>query len=220
MAEEGTYFSGTPCAPVSVIVATFGDPDWVSLAHRRAIPSVFNQQLPPAELKHIHGVTLAVARNRGAALVKADWLCFLDADDELEPGFLQECARAIDENPEANLINPAVRWVNNGVPSPEAILIDARPPAVGNYLIIGTLIRRSLFNTVGGFRERDAWEDWELFYRCHLQGAHIVRVPTAVYRAHQHPGSRNLVDGPTAARLTREIRRAVSRDYRPARRRA
>nr|WP_230457855.1 glycosyltransferase [Alcanivorax sp. VBW004] len=46
----------------------------------------------------------AVARNKGAAAAKGDFLVFLDADDELERGSLEEAATYIAENPGKDML--------------------------------------------------------------------------------------------------------------------
>jgi GT2 family glycosyltransferase len=62
----------------------------------------------------------------------------------------------------------------------------------GNWLVIGTLIQRDFFLSLGGFNSRfHGYEDWELWLKAHLAGAKITKVPKAVYIAHVDPGSRN-----------------------------
>lgn len=46
---------------------------------------------------------VSVARNKGASLADADYLCFLDADDQWAPHFLEEVTKLIELNKEASL---------------------------------------------------------------------------------------------------------------------
>jgi glycosyltransferase involved in cell wall biosynthesis len=85
----------------TVCVATYGDPSWVELA-QRAIASAE----PQAPVVHVHGDTLAGARNAALDLVETEWVVFLDADDELEPGYIDTLAAGT-----ADLRAPAVRYV-------------------------------------------------------------------------------------------------------------
>jgi glycosyltransferase involved in cell wall biosynthesis len=73
--------------PISIVVATFGSEEWRDQGNRTAeaawelgAGSVVNVHLPEG--------TLAQARNQGAEDASTEWLCFLDADDELDPGFI------------------------------------------------------------------------------------------------------------------------------------
>lgn len=174
---------------VTVLVATYGDDAWIELARTRAIPSVTD-----APVVHHHGLTLHDARNSALEAAATEWVCFLDADDELEPDYFDAMARGT-----ADLRAPAVRYVTS-TSRPQA-----RVPRVaghvhactadclewGNWLVIGTLARADLLRTVGGFRDYPWSEDWDLWVRCWHAGATIEAVPAAVYRAHVRRDSRN-----------------------------
>ena len=75
----------------TVIVATHGDPKWITLARERAIPSAEKQGVA---VLHYHGESLSEARNFAASQVDTEWLCFLDADDELAPGYFEAMDKA------------------------------------------------------------------------------------------------------------------------------
>jgi len=185
---------------ISVVVGTFGEASWAELARARAIPSAV--AAGPTEVIHEHAETLAAARNAGAARASTEWLCFLDADDELEPGFLPAIAAA-----SGDLRAPAVRYVVPGEPDPAPLVFADRDIAQINPCVIGTPIRRELFHAAGGFEEWRAWEDWALFRRAWLLGATIEHVPAAVYLVTVNPAGRNsTVDRPNE--LHREILQA------------
>jgi GT2 family glycosyltransferase len=171
---------------VTVIVGTFGDYRWSRLAYKRAIPSADAEGVP---VVHVHGETLADARNRALELADTEWVCHLDADDELEPGYFAAMARAA-----GDLRAPVVRYVW-GHSAPPASLppfpYDRGDLTDGNWLVIGTCVRAELVRKVGGWREWAFYEDWDLWQRCWLAGATIEAVPDAVYRAHARTSSRN-----------------------------
>jgi glycosyltransferase involved in cell wall biosynthesis len=168
---------------VTVIVGTFGEPKWAALARERAVPSAEPQA---SDVIHVHRATLAAARNAGAELASTEWLCFLDADDELTPGYMDAMARVA-----ADLRGPAVEYVRPGGHAAPPKMWPEVDLADGNYLVIGTLVRRDMFLQVGGFRDWPLYEDWCLWQRCWLAGATVAQVPDAIYRAHVRPTSRN-----------------------------
>lgn len=186
---------------VTVVVATYGDDSWHRLAWERAIPSVEALGVP---LIHAVGANLADARNAGLERVSTEWVCFLDADDELEARYFDRMASGF-----ATLRAPAVRYIRDGRSRP------ARVPKVaghthrcsadcliwGNWLVIGTVAKTEVVREVGGFRDFDWSEDWDLWVRCWQAGASVEAIPSAVYRAHVRPDSRNR--GPS-----REVRHA------------
>lgn len=180
----------------TVIVATYGDPKWVTLANARAVPSAESQGVAVIQY---HGETLAKARNYAASQADTEWLCFLDADDELAPGYFDAMKRA-----SADLRAPAVSWVIDGVAS-EPQVLSGRHIRNVNPCVIGTLIRKSMFDDVGGFWEERAYEDWSLFRRAWLNRASLSHIADAVYVVNVSPDSRNnTVDDPD--RLCKEIK--------------
>jgi glycosyltransferase involved in cell wall biosynthesis len=181
----------------SVIVATYGDIEpWETLS-KRALQSVALQTHPPEEIHRIHKDTLHEARNEGAILSKSDWLCFLDADDELEPDYIREMTICRSRLP--SLCYPRVRHINDPSVDPmsyPAVSLPARPLYTGNYMVIGTLVLRNQFIKLGGFRNLPAYEDWDLWIRCCVDGATPVLVHGAIYRAHLNRNGRNQVKNP------------------------
>ena len=176
---------------MDVVVATFGGPEWAQLARQRAFPSAIGQA---DNVFLAHSATLARARNAGLEQVESDFVVFLDADDELEPGYLDAM-----ESAAGDMRAPRVRYVSGNFERLPAYPVvpghrhDCETACLedGNFLVIGTAIRTELAREVGGFREEPIYEDWSLFLRCARAGGTVERVPDAIYRAHVRDDSRN-----------------------------
>lgn len=186
------------------IVATHGDPAWQKLALDRALPSAQGQGFAEIVAVHDSTATLAEVRNAAAYSVSADVLVFLDADDELAPGYLEAMQPWM--TPSAVLTmtgDAAYRWppqaVEPGdwyllVPAVEYLFDDGTTvgpeipnrggwPRV-NEAVIGTAILADKFREMGGFRELVSNEDYDLWLRCYDAGARFAYCEQAVYRAH------------------------------------
>lgn len=173
----------------TVVVSTFGGSEWVELAESRAIPSALDQ----AVVVHSHGDTLAKARNAGLAAVESEWVIFLDADDELTPGYVDAMYHGL-----ADLRAPAVEYIGTHRQAPYVPKVAGHSHECsgdclvdGNWLVIGTAARADILREIGGFREWPVYEDWDLFLRAYLAGASVEAIPEAVYRAHVRKDSRN-----------------------------
>jgi glycosyltransferase involved in cell wall biosynthesis len=100
---------------VSVLIATYGDPQWETLARSRALPTAQTQDAFEILLRHEPDGTVTTSRNALADQARGDWLCYLDADDELAPGYLGAMRRAFEQEtrrPRARrqlLLTPAQR---------------------------------------------------------------------------------------------------------------
>jgi hypothetical protein len=75
--------------------------------------------------------------------------------------------------------------VRSGGKRPRAKVLPRADLRYQNWLIVGTLIPRSLFETLGGFRNwPHGLEDWDLWTRAWKHGVEITEVPKAVYYAY------------------------------------
>jgi glycosyltransferase involved in cell wall biosynthesis len=177
---------------VTIVIATYGERSWLELTMQRAAASAFDTG---AATIVVHGLTLHGARNAGLAQVQTEHVIFLDADDELEAGYLEAMAAG-----NADLRAPAVRYMR-----PTGRAHEPYVPRVcghthdcagdclphGNWLVIGTCARTALVRAAGGFRDFSWSEDWDLWLRCWRAGATVEALPAAVYRAHMRADSRN-----------------------------
>ncbi len=172
-----------------MIVATYGADEWAVLGESTA---------EAHGAIHVHGPTLATARNQAAERAATDWLVYLDADDSLADGYLDAMALAY-----GDLRAPVLE-----LRYPDKVV---RPDLTGrdiertNPCCIGTAIRRDMLLDCGGFPDFPAWEDWALFLRAARRGATITHVPDAIYQATVRSGSRNQ-SVPDAAHLYQSIR--------------
>jgi len=170
---------------ISVCIASYGSSDWDSLAWSRAWPSAIAQDPHEVIVEHQALGDVASSRNAAAAKATGDWLCFLDADDELAPGYIEAMQLYSDLDSSARtLLTPRVMQVVKGR--------RKRPKfwkkldiTSGNWITIGTLVQRELFDEVGGFRLfAHGLEDWNLWSRCIRAGASVRQIYGAIYIAH------------------------------------
>lgn len=139
---------------VSIIIATYGEDSWQELAYARAKPSAEAQDPYEMIVGHEKDATIATVRNALGAKATGDWLCFLDADDELGRNYLVAMRRALEQERGTDeaplLLTPAVSYVRKGgQPMPPKFfpIGDFRND---NYIVVGTLVERELFLISGG----------------------------------------------------------------------
>ena len=126
------------------------------------------------------------ARNRAAARSSADYLLFVDADDVPAPHTVALLTEAAAYSGDDCLLSGGCLFEGSGAPErPLARYMPLGPALVSGLLdpiVFGLsmiLIRRSVFEALGGYREirGAAHEDWELQARLLLHGYRTDVVP-------------------------------------------
>jgi len=180
---------------ISVVITTYGDPAWQELAWSRAYPSALDQGADEIIVHHEPDLPIGPARNAAGLLASGEYLCHLDADDELAPGYIAAMEQAIRSTPDplTTLFYPTVRYIRKNRAQAD-LLRPVGDLRHDNFMVIGTVVGAALFRSVGGFSNYDhGFEDWSAWAKCFKAGASIVPVPQAVYVAHINPLSSHRV---------------------------
>jgi len=157
-------------------------------------------------IENSENLGFAVANNRAAVGVKSDWLVFLNPDAFAEPDWLENLKVASERYPDVDIFGSTQIDASNpkmldgagdvyhiaGIPYRGGY---GRPvseiPEDGDVFAAcgaALMIRRELFEKLGGFDERFFCycEDVDLCFRARLLGARVMQVRNAVVR---HVGS-------------------------------
>lgn len=147
---------------------------------------------PGVRVIHQANRGLPGARNRGARETDGELLVFLDADDWIEPRFVESLTRALRDaeasGPPASHAYCQERLVELGTGVWRVPEWDPQLLMITNLHPVTALVRRECFERARGFDEsmRSGYEDWDLWLRMHEKGFRGVRVaePLFVWRRH------------------------------------
>jgi glycosyltransferase involved in cell wall biosynthesis len=176
--------------PTEVLVIDDGSTD-DSLDVLRGLASELRDTVP---ITVVHQSNRGIVRtlNEGVAATSAPYVLFVSPDDRSLPALVEKLATALDRNPSTGYAYPKMRLFGDeeGVYltfpfSPGRLLFDH------NYIPGASMVRRAAFNSVGGFRELAAFEDWDLWLGFLDRGWKGVLVPEVLYEWRQHPTSRS-----------------------------
>jgi glycosyltransferase involved in cell wall biosynthesis len=200
-------------APAEVIVVDDGSTD--------DTPAVLAPYADRVRVVRQPNAGVSAARNHGVSLSTGEAVAFLDADDVWLPRKLElQCAR-MEADPEVGLVHVAVQDVDaegkplgchtgglEGEGIAREMLFFRRPVILGGGS--GAMVRRSVFDEVGGFDlDLGTSADWDLYYRI-ASRSKVAFVPEVLlhYRLHGSNMHGNI------RRMEREMLHAYAKAFR------
>ena len=179
---------------ISVVIPVYNRPSLLL----RALQSVGKQTLQPFEvlvvddgscpkivysgaemcsdlklIRNEENLGVAAARNRGINSAKAEWIAFLDSDDEWASSKLAKQAELIKSEPNTHAVHTDEKWIRNGSEAIHPKYLDKSSHLLWerslNHCLIcpsSVLLHRSIFDTIGYFDESlTVCEDYDFWLR-------------------------------------------------------
>ena len=148
----------------------------------------------------ILGENKGIAGNTNAAMEMAsgDFIVLADHDDTLPPHALYECVKAINKDPEYDVIysdEDKLDMDGKALFDPH-FKPDFNPDLLTsvNYICHLFVVNRELVEAVGGFRQEfDGAQDYDFIFRCTEAARKICHIPKVLYhwRCHQNSTASN-----------------------------
>lgn len=135
---------------------------------------------------------ISAATNSAASLATGEFIGLLDQDDELEPHVLSRCALIVLADPEVDVLYTDEDKLEDDERVEPYFKPDWCPDQLLSNMYMGhfTMIRRSLFDAVGGFRsEFDGSQDYDLALRSTEQAIRVAHLPEIGYHWRKTTGS-------------------------------
>lgn len=133
---------------------------------------------------------LARVRNLAADLVRTDWLVYLDADDWLDPSYVERAEAWLAAHEPVDVLTTDMTIVRDGRAHR---VVRARVPTYWtdllrrNTIVQTSFIRPALVRRVGGYDPLlEPFEDWDFWIRVVQSGGRIARLPGAHVNWRQH----------------------------------
>jgi glycosyltransferase involved in cell wall biosynthesis len=155
---------------------------------------------------------LPASRNLGFEAARAESVMVMDADNLVYPTALRRLADALAADPEAGFAYSALEEFGTSTGVRSAMAWHVPWLCEGNYIDAQAMIRRSVWQRLGGYRTDDelvfGWEDWELWLRIAADGGHGVHVPQMLGRYRAQAQSMLSTTNLVADHMLRHLREA------------
>lgn len=220
---------------VTVIIPSYNYADYIS----DAIESVLNQTKKPTRIividdgstdesvriakkySQVEVITkknagVIATKNIGVGLVTTSWSLFLDADDILEPNYIEEMLKESRKR-SADVVYSDMVYFGSKTGVFKAVEFSVEKLTEGNFIHNSALINSSLLKAVGGYKPEmhGGYEDWELYLSLAEAGAVFAycRDTHLKYRQHGSSLGRNNEATQQAEALLDQVRRLHSNLY-------
>ncbi|MEO7371943.1 MAG: glycosyltransferase [Ilumatobacteraceae bacterium] len=136
---------------------------------------------------------LAAARNAGFGHARAPLVMVMDADNTIYPSCLRKLADALDEHPDVDAAYAILEDFGDQRNIRSALAWDVERLCRANYIDAQSMIRKSAWERLGGYRADDdlvyGWEDWDLWLRLAAGGGQAMLVTQVLGRYRVQRGS-------------------------------
>jgi len=129
----------------------------------------------------------AAARNLGIAFAQGDYILPLDADDLIHAAMLADCAAILDAQPSITLVYTDRQDFGDSNQHWSAGKFELARLKYFNQLSYCALYRRSLWQTVGGYKSNvSGFDDWDFWLAAAISGATAQYLPEAYLLHRRH----------------------------------
>jgi glycosyltransferase involved in cell wall biosynthesis len=139
---------------------------------------------------------LAAARNLGISLASGHYLCALDADDRLEPSFLEKMARVLDNDDSLTFSSCWLRTFGDETWEWKPERCDLPTLLWEDTVLTAALVRRDAVVGIGGYdtnMPEQGDEDWDLWLTLVERGHRGAILPQFLFNYRRRAGSMSTV---------------------------
>jgi glycosyltransferase involved in cell wall biosynthesis len=128
------------------------------------------------------------ARNTGMRVAKGLYICCLDADDTMEPTYLEKCVLLMEGNAGVSLAYSWLRVTGAEERVWKSESLDLDRLRYYNHVSISAVFRREVGLEDGGFCDamREGYEDWEFWLRLGARGYRGEVIPEMLVNYRRH----------------------------------
>jgi GT2 family glycosyltransferase len=139
---------------------------------------------------------VSAARNLAIANSSGEYLCALDADDRLEPRYLEKAATVLEADPSVTFVSCWLRTFGDEVWEWKPERCDLPTLLWEDTVLTASLVRREAVVAVGGYDAQmpiQGLEDWDLWLTLVGRGCRGVILPEILFNYRRRGGSLSTV---------------------------
>jgi glycosyltransferase involved in cell wall biosynthesis len=151
---------------------------------------------PRTRVVQVPHAGLATARNRGIEYSTGRYLCAFDADDRMEPSFLEKATAVLDTDPSVTFVSTWLRTFGDESWEWKPERCDLPALLSEDTVLTAALVRRDAVVAIGGYDTAmpvQGDEDWDLWLTLVASGYRGVILPEVLFNYRRRPDSMSTI---------------------------
>lgn len=172
-----------------IIIVDDGSPDNVA-----KIADNYSREDTRIKFFHTDNKGVSAARNFAVERAAGEYILPLDADDTIEPTYVEKCVQHFSAHPETDVVYCRWRCFGETKKTPKLEYVDYETLLLSNRIFVSAMFRKSRFEEIGGYDEemRQGMEDWEFWIRFLDRDSVVFQIPEQLFNYRIKAVSRNV----------------------------
>lgn len=176
------------CQSWELIIVDDGSPDNVA-----EVVAPYCKKDERIKFYHTENHGVSAARNFAVTKSNGEFILPLDADDTIEPTYLEKCLQYFTEHPETDVVYCKWRYFGDEHKTPKLSYKGYAELLQANSIFVSAMFRKSAFGAIEGYDEnmRQGLEDWEFWIRFLSESSVVHQIPEPLFNYRIKKVSRN-----------------------------
>ncbi len=159
---------------------------------QESIDAVNNVSFPSLKVLHTDHVGPSGARNQGIREARGEYILPLDADDFIDPTYIEKAVNIMQENPDVGIVYCRADQFGERTGIWDLPDYSLKAELLDNVIFVTALFRKKDWEDIGGFCTtfKNGMEDYDFWLSLIQKGCEVVQIPEVLFHYRIKPVSR------------------------------
>lgn len=129
---------------------------------------------------------LGSARNYGIKNSNGTYILPLDADDKFDATYIEKAVHEFSKNPKLKIVYCEAEFFGTKKGQWKQLHYNYNQLLLSNMIFAAAMYKKEDYDSIGGYDESIAYEDWDFWLRLLKNGGEVYRIPEVLFYYRQH----------------------------------